>query len=66
MNKQILIEPGFLSDIITSEIISGEIIPLDPVLVPGDSFPAIKRFGIIDIWKIHAGKRSANVYPRRV
>lgn len=24
-----------------------------------------RRFGIADIWKIHRGKRYANVYPRR-
>ena len=25
-----------------------------------------KRFGIVDLWKIHNGKRYANVYPRRL
>ena len=25
-----------------------------------------KRFGIVDLWKIHGMKRYANVYPRRI
>ena len=25
-----------------------------------------KRFGVVDLWKIHSGKRYANVYPHRL
>ena len=34
-------------------------------LTDKDCIPA-KRFGIADIWKIHSGKRYANVYPYRI
>ncbi|MFZ9387894.1 MAG: hypothetical protein ACO25B_08425 [Chitinophagaceae bacterium] len=31
-----------------------------------NGFFRAKRFGVVDLWKIHSAKRYANVYPRRV
>lgn len=31
-----------------------------------NGFFRAKRFGVVDLWKIHTAKRYANVYPRRV
>lgn len=55
-----------LSEVNYSEIIEKQnLLPVFELIEP-DAYVYNKRFGIVDLWKIHSGKRLANVYPRRV
>lgn len=46
-----------------------EILTLSEVLVQGfqdEEVAGIKRFGIVDLWKIHSKKRNFSIYSNRV